>query len=97
MTRFTCNSYNIKTHRPNNTMIAHISVSSLYQTKHFSIRNSLYRITKTIISTSLNFHKDKFTILLCHDINFFMSESPITITYHITMSHEIGSCTVFAY
>ena len=96
ITRLASNSNDIEAYWPRNTVIAHIGMGSLHQSTYLIVGDSIYRVAKAVIPTSLHLHNDKHAILLRHNINFLMSETPITIAYGIPAGHEISHCTVFA-
>lgn len=94
ITRFTSNGNDIEAHRPRNAVITYIGMGSLHQTTYLVVGDGVRRVAKAVVPACLHFHDDKYTILLSHNVNLLMPETPIAIAYGIPTSHEIGRGTV---
>ena len=89
--------YDIKAHRQVDTIIFHVSISSLHYLIDFAICYRFKSIAIAFASTCFHFDYGKYSIFLCDDIQLFMPKSPVSITYSIATRHQIGHSTIFTY
>ena len=93
--RLTCYAYDIKPDLKVDSVVANVRIRSLYYFAYLVIRNGFYCITIAIASACFHFYYDKCIVLLCNNIDFLVSESPSTVSYGVTMRHEVGSGAIF--
>ncbi len=94
---FTGYSDNIKSHVEVDTMIAYVSIGRLHDFVNLAICHGIYSISIAVASACLYLYNGKRIIFLRYDIEFLMSQSPVTVANGIPMCHEVGCCAVFAY